>query len=80
MELKTTTTKEVRLSADDVREAVANAVSDKLGVEVKPSDVKLSISDGDPGGYGSWGDPKHVYNPPTPASFNGATVTVVTKD
>lgn len=65
------------LSPKEISELLAIALSNKLGLDVKPSHIKFSVSDGDPGGYGSYGDPKHVYNSPTPASFNGATIRII---
>ncbi len=76
MDAKITTTSEFRFSPKDIQEIIAGYLKDKHGVTVEPNAIHFNVSDGDPGGYGSWGDPKHVYNSPTPASFNGANVTV----
>ena len=65
------------LNPNEVKELLAIAITNKLGMDVKPSHIKFKVTDGDPGGYGSYGDPKHVYNSPTPASFNGVSIYIV---
>jgi hypothetical protein len=65
------------LTEKEIKELLAIAITNKLGIDVKPGNINFNVRDGDPGGYGSYGDPKHVYNSPTSASFSGATIRIV---
>jgi len=70
-------TKRYSYSPSEIAILIANDIELKHEEKVNPKSIRWSVDSGDPGGYGSYGDPAHVYNSPTPASFNGCEVTIV---
>jgi hypothetical protein len=78
MSVTVTQTKHFSFSSSDVQQIIADHIAVKFHITVDPKKVRLNVYGGDPGGYGSMGDPAHVYNSPTPASFSSAEVTVLT--
>lgn len=73
--MQTETTQRFRFSSDEIKDLIVAHLKAQ-GVDASKRDIDFQVDGGDPGGYGSMGDPAHVYNSPTPASFGGATVTV----
>lgn len=78
MEMKTEIEQKFTFTEGDIRDLIAASIKEKHGVNIEPKAVRFNIYGGEAGGYGSMGDPMHVYNDPIPASFAGATVVVKT--
>lgn len=73
--MKVETTKRISVSSEELKEILVAHLKAQ-GIEVSKRDIQFQVYGGDPGGYGSMGDPAHVYNPPTDPSFSGATIVV----
>lgn len=78
MEIRSETTQRFTFSSNDIKEMIVAALKEQ-GVEATAKDIRFDVYGGDPGGYGSMGDPQHVYNAPTDPSFSGATVVITTR-
>jgi hypothetical protein len=73
------TTTKYRYSPSEIAALIAADIEKASGQKVKPEQIRWSVSDSIQGGYGTMGDPAHVYNESSPASFNGAEVSVTVR-
>lgn len=80
MTVVTTVERKFNYTPDDIKELIIQDIKAQHGLTLSPKEVTFSIYEGDAGGYGSMGDPMHVYNPPTPSQFTGAKAVVVTTE